>query len=155
VKLVGPGMAYTKGVGHRTFAALSEAGVNVINMAASHATFALLIDNDDIETAVRALERIKGGVIQAVESTPHRALICVVGKGLAETPGSAASILGAIANAGVNVEMISLGASNIAIDVIVKAEDKDAAVRAIHDAFLKEKPVAELSRSRQTGKRGG
>lgn len=144
VKLLGPGMAYTKGIGLRTFSVLTQAGVNVINMAASHAEFALLIDGDDEPAAVKALETIKGGVIQGVESSPHRALICVVGKGLSETPGSAAAILAAISHAGVNIEMISLGASTIAIDVIVKDDDKEAAIRAVHDAFLKEgaKPEA-------------
>lgn len=138
VKLIGPGMAYTKGIGAKTFNTLSSHGVNVINMAASHASFALLIDGDDTQSAVSALETIKGGVIQGVEALPEMALICVVGKGLAETPGSAAAILGAISKAGVNIEMISLGASNIAIDVIVNDQDKDAAVRAVHEAFLKD-----------------
>jgi aspartate kinase len=138
VKLIGPGMAYTKGIGLRTFNALTQSGVNVINMAASHASFALLINGDDTDRAVQALQQIKGGVIQGVEALPDMALICVVGKGLAETPGSAASILGAISHAGVNIEMISLGASNIAIDVIVRGQDKEAAVRAVHEAFLKD-----------------
>ena len=142
VKLIGPGMAYTKGIGLRTFNVLSSAGVNVINMAASQASFALLIDQTDLDVAVSALQTIVGGVIQGVEAIPDMALICVVGKGLAETPGTAAKILGSISGANVNIEMISLGASNIAIDVIVRAKDKEAAVRAVHDTFLSGKPVA-------------
>ena len=43
--------------------------------------------------------------------------------------------------------MISLGVSNIAIDVIVKAQGKQAAVRAVHDTFLAEpKPAARVGR---------
>lgn len=136
VKLIGPGMAYTKGIGERVFRVLSQHGVNVINMAASQASFALLIDAGDTDRAVAALETIKGGVVQDIESLPDMALICVVGKGLSETPGSAARILGAVAEKDVNVEMISLGASNIAIDLIVRASDRERAVRAIHDRFL-------------------
>ncbi len=136
VKLIGPGMAYTKGIGLKTFDVLSKHGVNVINMAASQASFALLIDQRDMQSAVRGLETIKGGVIQDIEAIPDMALLCVVGKGLAETPGTAAQILGAISRAGVNIEMISLGASNIAIDIIVKARDRDAAVAAVHEEFL-------------------
>lgn len=136
VKLIGPGMAYTKGIGLRTFTVLAQFGVNVINMAASQASFALLIDAKDLQTAIKALETIKGGVIQDVEAIPDMALLCVVGKGLAETPGTASKILGAISDKKVNIEMISLGASNIAIDIIVHARDRDAAVQAVHDEFL-------------------
>lgn len=136
VKLIGPGMAYTKGIGLKTFTVLAQFGVNVINMAASQASFALLIDTKDIDRAVAALKTITGGVIQDVQAIPDMALLCVVGKGLAETPGTASQILGAISAAGVNIEMISLGASNIAIDIIVREKDRDAAVQAVHDRFL-------------------
>jgi aspartate kinase len=67
---------------------------------------------------------------------PGLSLVCVVGRGLGDVPGSAARILQAVAAAGVNVEMISLGASDIAIDFVVRQETAARAVRAIHDAFL-------------------
>jgi aspartokinase len=41
-----------------------------------------------------------------------------------------------VAAAGVNVEMISLGASDIAIDFVVRQDTAPRAVRAVHDAFL-------------------
>ncbi|MBW3582375.1 MAG: aspartate kinase [Euryarchaeota archaeon] len=137
VKLIGPGMAYTKGIGERVFTILNRARVNVINMAASQASFALLIDAADLDRAMAALEEVKGGVIQDTQALRDMALLCVVGKGLSETPGSAAKILSVISDVDVNIEMISLGASDIAIDVIVHAADRDKAVKAVHDAFLK------------------
>lgn len=137
LRLNGPGMAYTPGVAKRVFGPLADAGVNVINMATSQASFALLIDERDLPRAQTALQPLLGSVVQSLDARPGRGLVCVVGKSLGETPGSAAGILHAVGAAGVNVDMISLGASDIAIDFIVKQEDAARAVRAVHDAYLR------------------
>ncbi|MEA3166785.1 MAG: aspartate kinase [Thermoplasmata archaeon] len=136
LRLNGPGMAYTPGVARRVFTPLAEAGVNVINMATSQASFALLLDEADLARAQQALDGLRGGTVQSFQSMAGRSLVCVVGRGLGEVPGSAARILQAVAAAGVNVEMISLGASDIAIDFVVRQESAARAVRAIHDTFL-------------------
>jgi aspartate kinase len=136
LRLKGPGMAYTKGVAKRVFDALAEAQINVLNMSTSQASFALLIHDESISDAEQALAPLLGGVMQELEVLPGRALVCVVGEGLGNTPGSAAKILDAVAQAGVNVEMISLGASDLAIDFIVNSSDRAAAMRALHARFL-------------------
>jgi aspartate kinase len=48
-------------------------------------------------------------------------------------PGVSATFFTALADAGVNVEMIST--SEIRISVVLRDTDLDAAVRAVHDAF--------------------
>lgn len=136
LRLNGPGMAYTPGVARRVFTPLAEAGINVINMATSQASFALLMDDKDVRRAEQALAGLKGNVVQSFQPMAGRSLVCVVGRGLGEVPGSAARILQAVAAAGVNVEMISLGASDIAIDFVVRQDAAARAVRAVHDAFL-------------------
>lgn len=136
LRLKGPGMAYTPGVAKRVFGALADAQINVLNMSTSQATFALLIGNEDVPQAKGALQPLLGGVMQELEVLSGRTLVCVVGQGLGETPGSAAKILQTVAECGVNVEMISLGASDLAIDFIVNAADRDKAMRAIHQKFL-------------------
>jgi aspartate kinase len=137
LRLNGPGMAYTPGVARRVFGPLADAGINVINMATSQASFALLLEQKDLEGAQQALSSLRGGIVQSFEAMPGRSLVCVVGRGLGNTPGSAARILQAVAASGVNVEMISLGASAIAIDFVVREGDAPQAVRAVHDAFLR------------------
>jgi aspartate kinase len=135
VRLTGAGMASTPGMGDRILAPLAQAGINVINLAAGGASFALLLDGADAARAQGVLAPLVGGAMQAMDARPGRTLVCVVGRGLGQTPGSAAAILGAVGRAGVNVEMISLGASDIAIDFVVRREDADAAVRAVHGLF--------------------
>ncbi len=48
-------------------------------------------------------------------------------------PGVSARFFGALAAAGVNIEMIST--SEIRISVVVRADDIDIAVAAVHGAF--------------------
>ncbi len=136
LRLNGPGMAYTPGVAKRVFDGLSAAGINVLNMSTSQATFALLLEESDLDNAREALAPLIGGVIQSTQALKNRTLVCVVGRGLGETPGSAAKILAAVSTKGVNVEMISLGASDIALDFIVESNQAAAALRGLHDTFL-------------------
>lgn len=59
--------------------------------------------------------------------------VSVVGVGMRSHPGVTATFFGALADAGVNIEMIST--SEIRISVVVNADDVDKAVRAAHSAF--------------------
>ena len=59
--------------------------------------------------------------------------VSVIGVGMRSHPGVTASFFGALASAGVNIEMIST--SEIRISVVVNEGDVDAAVRAAHTAF--------------------
>lgn len=136
LKLYGPGMAYTPGIGERVFTSLAKHNVNVYNMAASQASFALLIDEENIERGLKALETVREGVIESIEGMKDMTLICVVGRGIGSTHGTSGRIFTALGNAGVNVEMISVGASEIALNLVIHHKDRNNAIRAIHNEFL-------------------
>ena len=59
--------------------------------------------------------------------------VSVVGVGMRSHPGVSATAFRALAEAGINIEMIST--SEIRISVLVDVEDLDKAVRAMHTAF--------------------
>ncbi|MCA1813206.1 MAG: aspartate kinase, partial [Halobacteriales archaeon] len=136
LKLYGPGMGATPGVGRKVFDALAYHRINVINMAASAASFALVVEQRDLDRAQEVVRDVAGDVIQNVEGIPDMSMVLVVGKGIGETPGTAGRIFQAVGEAGVNVEMISVGASDIALSFIVRTAQRTAAVHAVHDAFL-------------------
>jgi aspartate kinase len=56
-----------------------------------------------------------------------------VGAGMKSHPGIAANVFSALAEAGINVEMIST--STIRISCVVRASQLEDAVRALHEAF--------------------
>ena len=63
----------------------------------------------------------------------HIGKLSLIGAGMRSHPGVSATFFAALAEAGVNVEMIST--SEIRISVILRDTELDLAVRAVHDAF--------------------
>ena len=51
------------------------------------------------------------------------------------TPGVAARLFGAIARVNVNVVAIAQGSSELNISLVVREEDRETAVKAIHREF--------------------
>ena len=62
------------------------------------------------------------------------AKISVVGAGMVNNPGVAASMFEALYNAGININMIST--SEIKVSVLVDTADADRAVQVVHDQFF-------------------
>ena len=61
------------------------------------------------------------------------AKISLVGAGMKSHPGVAADMFEALAEAGINIEIIST--SSIRISCVVRAADVEQAVRAVHERF--------------------
>ena len=76
-----------------------------------------------------------------VRVAPDMAIICIVGEDVKETPGIAARIFGALE--GINVQMISQGASRINMTFLVAEETMEEAVWLLHEEFFRQ-PDREL-----------
>lgn len=127
------------GVAHRIFSALAERHINVdmIVQTASRdgrAEISFTVTKTDAaaaEEATRAVGReIGAGEVVAGEGV---AKVSIVGAGMASNPGVAAALFGALAAAGVNIQMIST--SEIKVSCVIPVEDVQKAVRAVHRAF--------------------
>jgi aspartate kinase len=59
--------------------------------------------------------------------------VSLIGAGMRSHPGVSARFFAALADAGVNIEMIST--SEIRVSVVTRADELDTAVRAVHTAF--------------------
>ena len=85
-------------------------------------------------SAVSELEALKEDIgISAVLYDDHVGKVSLVGAGMRSHPGVTASFCEALAEAGVNIEIINT--SEIRISVLIRDEHVDDAVRAIHEAF--------------------
>lgn len=125
----------------RIFEVVSKAGVN-IDMIVQNVSEADTGDTDitftipmsDGRKAVDALNEIKEQVgFEDLRYDDQIGKVSVVGVGMRTHPGVTAKFFGALAEAGVNIQMIST--SEIRISVVVAAEDVDTALRAAHTAF--------------------
>ncbi len=69
-----------------------------------------------------------------VEVEDHRSIICVVGDFAYESHGFAARVFDSIKH--ISIKMISYGASNYNISLLVNTDDKTEALRSLHDRLF-------------------
>jgi aspartate kinase len=127
------------GVAALTFRALADAGVNidmiVQNVSAEGLTdISFTLPKTDLAAAEPILESVCKDVGAAGFSQDSDiAKVSLIGAGMRSHPGVAADMFEALADAGINLEIIST--SSIRISCVVRAADVEGAVQAIHDRF--------------------
>jgi aspartate kinase len=127
----------------RVFRALADAHINVdmiVQNVGRHgvANLTFTVPQTEKEKAVKALEpvlkEIGGGELTLDEKI---AKLSVVGVGMKTHSGVAATLFQTLADAGINIELIST--SEIKISVVIAQDKADEAARVAHTAFGLEK----------------
>jgi aspartokinase len=96
----------------------------------------MLVDKKDLGAARLALESEKQSGITRIETSDDIALVCLVGEGVGYTRGVASRAFNAVAGEGINIGLISAGASLVAYHFTVKKDDLENATKAIHKEFF-------------------
>ena len=125
----------------RIFRAIAEAGINIdmivqnISAAATGRTdISFTLPREDGHSAMTRLGQLQAEVgFDSLLYDDRIGKVSVIGAGMRSHPGVSATFFGALAEAGVNIEMIST--SEIRISVVVDQNDVDIAVAAAHEAF--------------------
>ncbi len=140
ITVEGRGMIGIPCVEARTFGAVASVGANVlmISQASSEQSICFVVQTNTVDQVTRALEdglasEIARRDIDRVSADDGVVIVTAVGAGMRDTPGVAASVFGALAEQRINVIAIAQGSSECAISTVVRAEDADDAVRAIHN----------------------
>lgn len=133
VNLMSTGMLDASGFVARVFDAFARHNVpiDVISTSEVQVSFTVMAAREVLEAAVREL-----GDAAQVTLVPDRAVVCLVGEGMKTTAGLAGRAFSTMGAAGVNIEMISQGASEINVTFVVRDADCDTAVRALHAHFF-------------------
>jgi aspartate kinase len=132
------------GVAAHVFEPLAEAGINVDmivqNVGHGGATdLSFTIPQVELATAKRILEPIARELgFREMTTDSSVAKVSIVGAGIQNAPGYAARMFHTLADAGVNIEMIST--SEIRITTIIAEDALETAVQALHRAFELERP---------------
>ena len=140
-KITVVGVPDRPGMAAAIFQAVADAGINMdmivqnVSVHESGATdVTFTCPRADATKAELALRRIEKEVnFKDIDTDENIGKISLVGAGMRSHPGVSATFFKAIADAGVNVEMIST--SEIRISVVTRADDAEKAVTAIHTAF--------------------
>jgi aspartate kinase len=125
----------------RIFRAIAEAGINIdmivqnISAAATGRTdISFTLPREDGHAAMTRLGQLQAEVgFESLLYDDRIGKVSVIGAGMRSHPGVSATFFGALAEAGVNIEMIST--SEIRISVVVDQNDVEVAVTAAHEAF--------------------
>nr|WP_205831197.1 aspartate kinase [Microbispora sp. CL1-1] len=123
------------------FRTLADAEINIdmivqnVSAAATGRTdISFTLPANDSQTALTALKKIQNQVaFESLLYDDQIGKVSLIGAGMRSHPGVTAKFFGALADAGVNIEMIST--SEIRISVVVGQNEVDTAVAAAHRAF--------------------
>ncbi|HTL99886.1 MAG TPA: aspartate kinase [Candidatus Omnitrophota bacterium] len=130
------------GVASEIFREIGGRGVNVRMIVQAtgaegrnDVTFA--VGAHDAQTVLPLIEQMRKQLgARAFLYDPDVAILSVVGEGLATSPGTAGQVFAALAQAGVNIDLIST--SSITITCMVREKDVERAVRSLHEALALE-----------------
>ncbi|NLE96775.1 MAG: aspartate kinase [Propionibacterium sp.] len=107
---------------------------NISDLSVEKTDISFTLPAEDGRKAITAIEHVKDKVgYETIRYDDQIGKVSVVGVGMRSHPGVTATFFSALADAGVNIQMIST--SEIRISVIVGAQAIDDAVRAAHTAF--------------------
>ena len=142
VTVAGKGLMGVPGMAARTFASVHAAGVSVstIFQSSSESSIGFTLPDAESERAVAALRdafarEVEAGLVDGVVSRRGVAVVAVVGRGMAGTPGIAARVFSSLATHRVNVIAIAQGSSELNISFVVDESQAAEAARAVHGAF--------------------
>ena len=107
---------------------------NVSAVATGRTDISFTLPKADGRRALAALTDIQTRVgFESLRYDDGIGKVSLIGAGMRSHPGVSARFFSALAAAGVNIEMIST--SEIRISVVVRGDDVDIAVAAVHEAF--------------------
>jgi aspartate kinase len=134
------GLAHEPGIAFKIFSLLARNKVNVDIILQSigregSKDISFTVKKADMELAQKILEENRDIInFQSIEVTDKIAKVSIVGAGMINNPGVAATMFEALFDAGININMIST--SEIKVSVLVDENDADRAVQVIHDKFF-------------------
>jgi aspartate kinase len=134
------------GVARTVFEPLAEAGINVDmivqNVGHGGATdMSFTVPRAELGRAKKVLEPVVRDLgAREITTDASVAKVSIVGAGLHNAPGYAARMFGTLADAGVNIEMIST--SEVRITCMIAEDELSTALSALHGAFELAQPDA-------------
>ena len=130
------------GIAHKLFSALANANVDVDmivqsirNIEKNVTDMVFTVALEDLHEAKQVVDRVAEELSAvAVLIEEDVAKVSIVGAGMLGNPGIASRMFGALAGAGINIDIIAT--SEISISCLIKSDDVKKAVNAIHDEFF-------------------
>jgi len=129
------------GVAARIFQSIADSDINIdmivqnVSAAATGLTdISFTVPRTEGSKATSIVQKLQGEIgFQSIQYDDQIGKLSLIGAGMRSHPGVTATFFAAMADAGVNIEMIST--SEIRISIVCRQADLDRAVKAAHTAF--------------------
>ncbi|TWE10079.1 aspartate kinase [Rudaeicoccus suwonensis] len=140
-KITVVGVSDSPGQAASIFKAIAEQQINidmivqnVSAIATGRTDVSFTLPKTDGQRAVRVLQSVKAELgFEQLQYDDQIGKLSLVGSGMRSHPGVSATLFQALADSGINIEMIST--SEIRVSVVTRDDQLDNAVRAVHTAF--------------------
>ncbi|MBR2847263.1 MAG: aspartate kinase [Clostridia bacterium] len=135
------GLVDTPGIAFKVFSALAKGNINVDIILQSIGRdntkdISFTVNEKNLEKALTILNENKEALgFAEIKHTDNVSKVSIVGSGMVNNPGVAATMFEALSEAGINIKMIST--SEIKVSVLIDQKDSERAVAVIHDKFFK------------------
>lgn len=135
------GLEDTPGIAFRVFSALAKEGINVdmiLQSIGHNATkdIVFTVSKTKKEKTLKVIEELKEIIpYQEVNHRDDLSKVSIVGAGMVNNPGVAASMFEALFDADINIHMIST--SELKVSVLINVNKAEQAVKVIHEKFNK------------------
>ena len=135
------GVPDRSGVAARIFQAIADADINIdmivqnVSAAATGRTdISFTLPTSEGNRATSIVQKLQGEIgFESIQYDDQIGKLSLIGAGMRSHPGVTATFFAAMADAGVNIEMIST--SEIRISIVCRQSDLERAVKAAHTAF--------------------
>lgn len=134
------GLPDKPGVAFKLFSILSGKKINIdviLQSVGRDGTkdISFTVNNDNVDSALKVInENMELLGASKVVTKSNRSKVSIVGAGMQSNPGVAAKMFEALADANINIDMITT--SEIKISVIINNDDSERAAKAVHNAFF-------------------
>jgi aspartate kinase len=130
IDVAAPRMLLAHGFLRAIFEAFDRHRVAVDVVSTSEVSVSLTVDsNESIPALAADLAKLAD-----VKYEGRKAIVCLVGQNLRETPGIAARVFGELSD--VKIRMISQGASEINLTFVIEEDEVPQVIRRLHKAFF-------------------
>lgn len=131
LKMSAPDMGDRTGILGKMTMQLAKNGITIHAITSSHTSLGLLVAKQDVEVGYQALKALHPHPYQRLEQLEDRALIAIIGDGLADQH-VAACCFAAVAQCGAPVELLTFGPSPVALSLLVRSQDAKTVVKELH-----------------------
>ncbi len=140
LKLHGPGVGFKPGILARVTGTLDQKGINIKSVLTAQTAINLLLARGDLEPARKAVQEHHLAGVVDVSADAGVSIVAVVGDGVLESTDHGSAIASrALASAlasGVRIRLAAAGASEVTTYLLVRREDRDKTVKAVHEEFF-------------------